>query len=204
MANYIGSGLDYSTPLTITSRQRTFRSETVNLKTQTNRSDAQRWDLQITLTPSANFDQAPAGAALSVHRTVNGISKSFNIEMPQHVGVHAPLNSVSVREVTPSGSTDVPISTDGLGTIIQAGQYVTFGSFLKVYQVISAVSSFDVGETTEVLEIFPPLIQNIAKDALIDFKPEIAVFYARDGVDGTTYASGILVSAKVSLVEALV
>ena len=204
MADFIGSGLDYSTPLTITSRQRTFRSETVNLKTQTNRSDAQRWDLQITLTPSANFDQAPAGAALSVHRTVNGISKAFNIEMPQHVGVRAPTHSVSVRAVTPSGFTDVPLVTDGSHTIIQAGQYVTFGSFLKVYQVITAVSGFGVGDDDEALEIFPPLIQHLAMGTVVNFNPDISVFYARDGADGITYASGIVVRASVALVEALV
>ena len=204
MANFIGSGLDYSTPLTITSRQRTMRSETINLKIQTNSSDAQRWDLQITLAPSANFDQAPAGAALSVHRTVNGISKSFIIEMPQHVGINIPVNSVSVKLVTPSGSTDIPLLTNGPDTIIQAGHYVTFGSLPKVYQVINAVSSFGVDDDEEALEIFPPLIQQLAIGTIVNFSPDISVFYARDGADGITYASGIVVRASVALVEALV
>lgn len=203
MAEFVDSGLRYSTPLTINSRQRAFRSETINLKIQTNTSDAQRWDILLTLEPSANRSSAPAGAALSVHRSTRGISSSFEVQMPQHIGIVSTSRTVTVKTGAPTGSIEIPISTDANNTNIQAGHFVTFGSHKKVYQVIAPVSGFGISDNVA-LEIFPPLINPVVPGDYINMDPNIAVFYDQDGIDGVTYSGGRIVSAKVSLVEALI
>ena len=203
MAEFIDSGLRYSTPLTINSRQRAFRSETVNLKIQTNVSDAQRWDILLTLEPSANRDITPAGAALSVHRSTRGTSSSFEVEMPQHIGIVSTSRNVTVKTGAPGGSDQIPVTTDGNDTKIQAGQFITFGAHKKVYQVTGALMGFGPADTV-FLEIFPPLVSPVVPGDSINFDPNIAVFYDQDGIDGVTYSGGRVVSAKVSLVEALI
>ena len=203
MASFINSGLQYSTPLVINSRRRTFRSETINLKIQTNSSDAQRWDLNITLAPSTNRDSTPAGAALSVHRSTRGTSRSFEIEMPQHVGVQETDRTVTVKDSAPAGTNGINISTDGDSTNIQAGHFITLGTQKKVYQVTSPLVGFGPGDSV-ILEIFPPLISPVNAGDPINFNPDITVFYDQDGIDGVTYSSGVVVAAEVSLVEALV
>ena len=192
-------GLNYITPITINSRERLFRSETINLKTQTVGNGAQRWDLVVTLEPATAIGGNAAGAALAVHRSTNGFSTSFAMEMPQYLGVAQPA-AVSVSGAHSVG--DSTITVDAANTTqVPAGRFLTFPGNQKVYQVTEAVPVPAVGTAT--LNIFPPLVANVADNAEIDWTPDITVYYAQDGVEGVTYTEGVLTRAALSVVEAL-
>ena len=194
--------LNYTTPLTINSRERIFRSETINLKTQTVGNGAQRWDLVITLEPATTRGGTNAAAALAVHRSTNGFSRSFTMEMPQHLGTTAtgstttdgdPAASVPADRVNQSGDSTVIVHT---GATASVGRFISFGNDgSKVYQV--------TGTTSTTISIFPALIEDLADDTTVNLSPMITAFYAQDGVEGVTYVEGILVRATLNVVEAL-
>ena len=192
-------GLNYITPLTINSRERLFRSETINLKTQTVGNGAQRWDLVVTLAPATGIGGGAAGAALAVHRSTNGLSTSFTMEMPQYLGVAEP-GAVSVNGAHSVG--DDTITVDAAAErVIPAGRFLTFPGNTKVYQVTEAVTVPAIGTAT--LNIFPSLVANVADNDTIDWTPDVTVYYAQDGVEGVTYVEGVLTRATLNVVEAL-
>ena len=121
-------GIDYTTPLSVRSIGRVFRSETSNLKVQTNSSQAQRWDLQITLAPTSDTAQI---VDLEDHRFQMGIHTSFTTLMPQPLGVAnriaGVVTNISTRGVTAAGVSDVAIDSTSTVTIPK-GLYVTFGA----------------------------------------------------------------------------
>ena len=193
-------GLKYITPITINSRERIFRSETINLKVQAVGNGAQRWDLVITLAPASAIGGNAAGAALGVHRSVNGFTSNFDMEMPQYLNVPEPPNAITVVGSHTTGTTiTVESSTP---TPVAAGRFISFGTHNKVYQVRSAVTVDDTG--TETLEIFPALVNDLSDGDVVNRSPNINVFYAQDGVEGITYTEGVLTRATINVVEALV
>ena len=195
-------GIDYTTPLSVRSIGRVFRSETSNLKVQTNSSQAQRWDLQITLAPTSDTAQI---VDLEDHRFQMGIHTSFTTLMPQPLGVAdriaGVVTNISTRGVTAAGISDVAIDSTSTVTIPK-GLYVTFGADPKVYRV-TADATVTATDTTATLSVFPPLVQATIDNAGINTAPNISVYYAEDGNDSITY-TGNFVRYSLNLVEALV
>lgn len=211
MAKFLG--LDYVTPLTINSRQKVYRSETNNLKFQTVSNEAQRWEAIITLAPSSNREAAPAGAKLSVHRTVVNTTQSFTAEMPQHIGtdivasgglVFSPVTT-ALAVNTAKGSIAASVHSKSTVTI-PAGRFFTFNGHSKVYQVVEALDLV-AGATAGVygasgnLKFYPPLLKNEFSTFIDLHSPNIKAFYNNDGVEGVTYTDGILTRAVIDLIE---
>ena len=191
--------LKYITPITINSRERIFRSETINLKVQAVGNGAQRWDLTITLAPASGIGGNAAGAALGVHRSTHGATTPFDMAMPQYLNVAEPVNTVLVNgEVTAGSAVAVDASDE---TVIAAGRFFAFQGSRKIYQVTEEVTVPDTG--TRMLNFFPPLVATVADNATIDWDPMIQVYYAQDGVEGVTYSDGVLTRATLNVVEAL-
>ena len=193
-------GLRYITPITINSRERYFRSETISLKTQTVGNGSQRWDLVVTLEPATSIGGSAAGAALGVHRSIHGFTSPFTMEMPQYLNVPEPVNPIAVVGAQVVGATSITVDSTS-PTEVAAGRFISFGSRSKVYQVRSAVTVDDTG--TETLEIFPGLIEALNDNEAVNRTPDITAYYAEDGVEGVTYTEGVLTQATISVVEAL-
>lgn len=208
-------GLQYSTPLTVNSNQRELITETLNLKRQAVGNGSQRWELQITLAPSDNREAVPGGARLGVHRTINGLSSSFDIPMPQPIGLTIP-SSADIRPVATSsgevsggegllrlrrlsGQPDVDLS---IGTYFAIANSDGSPDALhrKVYQIIDTVT---VDDNTTNVTIFPPLLEDVGITKRIDLSPDLLAYYAQDGSAGVTYSDGILTQATISVIEAL-
>lgn len=196
MASFLG--LDYVTPLNINSRGRVFRSETLNLKTQTVSNGTQRWDLTINLEPTTSTS---AATDLAIDRAMNGVSKSFLIPMPQHL-TELQTARFNTDGVTDSGDDRLNLVATSSGTI-KKGQFITVGADTKVYQIVSNDATVTLGANATVV-IFPPLVRNTIDGQGVNGEPDISVYYAADGVDGISYAEGIVVRATINVVEALV
>ncbi len=93
MATFDDTGLSYITPLTIRSRERVTRTETLNLKVQAAGNDAQRWDLTLGLETTSKGGDSSAAGKLASHRAYHGLSRSFSTEMPQHLGSEPTISS---------------------------------------------------------------------------------------------------------------
>ena len=199
MATFLNTGLNYITPITINSRERIFRSETINLKVQAVGNGAQRWDLTVTLEPATSIGGSAAGAALGVHRSTVGATTPFDMAMPQYLNVPEPVNTVLVNGGATVGSTIAVDSTDA--TTIAAGRFFSFDGSRKIYQVTEEVMVPDTGTAT--LNFFPALVAPVADNATIDWDPPIRVYYGQDGVEGVTYSDGVLTRATINVVEAL-
>ena len=200
-------GLDYATPLTINSRERVSRSETLNLKTQAVHNGAQRWEMSITLAPSNNGEDDPAGASLGIHRAQHGLHTSFEVEMPQYIGATFSSANQEVEVGTqgyPVGTStlDVHRGRDGIPDItIRPGRFIRFDSHPKIYQLVEQVRTNGIVSVSA--EIYPPLVHAVAVDERIHLTPDATVYYAQDGVEGVTYSDGILTRANITLIEAL-
>lgn len=195
-------GLRYVTPLTINSRERFFRSETLSLKTQTVGNGAQRWDLVVTLETSNNQGNAD-GAALAIHRAVTGFTGRFDMEMPQHLGTDVDPGTTEVRTTVAHavGASALSVGVQAGRTLdIPAGRYISVGAQRKIYLVTDAVTVTDSGQT---LNVFPPLVDAASDDTIVNLSPDILVYYAEDGVEGVTYTDGILTQATINVIEAL-
>ena len=200
-------GLDYITPLTINSRERVSRSETLNLKTQAVSNGSQRWDMTITLAPSNNKESNPGGARLGIHRAQHGLHTSFEMEMPQYIGATFSSANQEVEVGTqgyPAGTStlDVHRGRDGIPDItIRAGRFIRFDSHPKIYQLIDEVTTNGIVSVSA--NIYPPLVHAVAVDERIHLTPNATVYYAADGTEGVTYTDGILTRSTMSVVEAL-
>lgn len=211
-------GLEYSTPLTINSKERVSRSETLNLKIQAISNGSQRWECIITLAPSNNKGTTAAshhGAALAVHRVQKGLHSSFNdAPMPQYIGTSFDFDngnsivsgSFSVVEdvlTTVNKLNSVLVRTSGTSNAsIPAGRFFTFSNHTKVYQVIEtqAVSSASQGS---LIKVFPPLLLDVDTSSITlnFFDPKLTAYYNADGVEGVTYVGGIMTAATIDLIE---
>ena len=194
-------GLDYVYPLSIRSRGRVFRTETSSLKIQTNSSDAQRWELSVTVAPTSTQN-----VALEDHRFSFGTHTSFTTLMPQPLGVpeliQGNLAGISSDGVTAAGQSAVRVQVTG-NVVIPQGLYITFGNDPKIYRV-TAETSILTTTTNPTIPIFPPLTQPTVDGESIGSTPSIRVYYAEDGNDSITYQNGGVVRTTVNLVEALV
>jgi hypothetical protein len=214
MAKFLG--LDYITPIKIASEERVSITETLSLKRQSISNDTHRWALGITLAPSNNKGGTAAdahGAKLSVHKTLNGIHKSFTLPMPQHLGLsYSPsnLNDRNAGSATSAGAVDTDSTfgrhgilnlTPNVSGSIPAGWFIGFENHSKVYQVIEEVTL--TNGNSVVAKIHPPLVSNISQSTNLITDPDITVFYAQDSDESVTYTSGIMVQASISVVEAL-
>ena len=195
-------GLKYITPITINSRERYFRSETLSLKTQTVGNGAQRWDLSITLEPATGIGGGAAGARLGVHRATHGFTSPFQVEMPQYLGTAAtgnirtdgnPAATIPADRENQSGDSIVIVDT---GATISDGRFISFGSNgSKIYQVTAT--------TATSISVFPPLVEDLPDNTVVNLSPNITVYYAQDGVEGVTYSDGVLTRATLNVVEGL-
>jgi len=220
VANPTFLGLDYSTPLTINSRERVSRSETLNLKIQAVSNGSQRWECIITLAPSNNKGTAATnhhGARLAVHRTKYGLHSSFNDgSMPQYIGTEPYYSAVGNLPVTsstafsPVETTDVTLNRIGttkvkMGiattAILPAGRFFTFSNHTKVYQVAADDGSIVVAGQD--VEIFPALLKDVNDDTITinAVDPVITAYYNADGIEGVTYVGGIMTAARVDFIE---
>jgi len=217
VANPTFLGLEYSTPLTINSKERVSRSETLNLRIQAVSNGSQRWECIITLAPSNNKGAAAAnhhGARLAVHRVKYGLHSSFNdAPMPQYLGTEFtykngdPITSTGFNVVAVGASTINRINTSivrigGASTaIVSVGRFFTFSNHTKVYQV--AVADDDVLSAGTDITIFPALLENVNDDNItVNFlDPDITAYYNADGIEGVTYSGGIMTNATIDLIE---
>jgi len=214
MAKFLG--LDYITPIKISSNQRVAINETLSLKRQSVSNDAQRWELGITLAPSNNkggTTNDAHGAKLSVHKTLNGVHKPFTMPMPQHLGLsYSPtnLNNMPAGAATSAGAvaTDSTFGRHGIVNLVpnrdgylQAGWFIRFANHSKVYQVLEYLELED--GTSSVLKIHPPLLSTVPSGGVIKSDPDITVYYAEDSDESVTYTNGIMVNASINVVEAV-
>ena len=190
-------GLRYTTPLSITSEERVFKSETLNLKVQTNASQASRWRIQVGLEPTRTGSNV---GALQAHKAVNGVHSSFPMKMPQHYEVQSTSTEVLVTDSVganhEAGVDTVKVVTNGTISI-NAGSFISFGSFPKVYVVTEGTT------TSGDIKIFPPLVDTVENLTSVNLSPDILVRYSNEDNTTMNVVDGIIVKTSLDVTEAL-
>jgi hypothetical protein len=193
----INTGLDeelsygFSTPLSITSNQPAYISDTLSLKRKVNSQKVQRWEVSAEIIPtndSPNF---------LTHSVKHGFSEVLYIRMPQvYRNKKQPQVSVTLSNSVGNGGINIPITK--ASPVNLEGQLINFSGTSKVYLVIK-----DNGSS---IEVFPPLLATITMGAHIIYE-DLTILYARYDADtrlGITYSDGILASpGTIKFVEAL-
>ena len=201
-------GFDYITPLSVASNQPELVTDTLSLRRVVGRTEAQRWECQITLQPDA-FGSAGLVNAVQVHREVNGGHTAFTLPIPQ------PLNTAAVAttEIRASaarlaGNSAIVIDSTAPFSI-PAGLFVTIAGGSKVYRVTTDVNftpaNLAAGESVT-LNVFPAITRDVADNALVTVDNVLLTGRHNNNTGGLvsyTLAEGVVDRITLSIVEAL-
>ncbi len=197
---FANTGLSYTTPLSIESEERVFRSDSLSLKVQAVSRGTQRWVLEIGLEPTRLGGSGGETALLAVHRASHGQHTPFNTLMPQHLGTEDVGVTVSARLAALAGATTIHVNASSTFPA-NLGRFITFAGSTKLHQIVAATALTAPNRRT--LTVFPALVANVAASAAVSFSPQIRVYYAQNGQEGLQYTNGILQRSNVALVEAI-
>jgi hypothetical protein len=173
--------MDFVAPLSVTSQQTLFSSDTLSLKRKTSTTKAQRWLVTTNLTPengTANY---------LAHSVQYGCTNPFFIRMPQTVP--SKCTGVTVKNVVNVGATTVNFNNTSSANRPNIGEYVTFANDYKVYMIVGLGDSNGDGYT-----IFPgALTQKVVGEALTcGSKVSMRCLYDVDAHIGIKYVDGVL------------
>ena len=178
--------LKYAHPVSVDSETGERTRETDTLRIQSVRSSRQRWDLLIALEPIT--DVGAALGRLASHRARHGSHTAFDMPMPQISGYETPSNVTGVVRVAANydaGIDSIQISTQPITEAnvehirnISPGTFVKFTNHEKIYQI--SVSDTAAPSNRSILDLFPPLVSEVAAGLNLDFEPNIRVRYDPD------------------------
>lgn len=205
MTNFLG--FDYVTPLTIASNQPELTTDTLSLRRIVGRTEAQRWEMQVTLEPDS-FGSNGLLNTVQVHREVNGGHTAFTLPIPQLLNTSATSQAdVAFSAPVLAGETEILItSTDPF--VIPAGLFITIAGNSKVHRVTQTAASATAGSApfTATLNVFPSLTADRVVGALVTVSD--VMLTARHNTDnggivGYTLSQGVVDRLTLSVTEAL-
>ena len=194
-------GFRYATPLVMRSVRVEYVGQSINLRRQIVASDDQRWEFDIVLEPDT-FGRNKMAVKLSSHRDKNGLAGTFNVEVPQHLGLTVPAGVISSSAVAAVGAESIMVDkTTGGNEIIEEGLYFTFAGHVKVYKVMEDATLR--GSSAARLNFFPPLTKAVGNNAQLDFTPVMKSRYSPNAEEEYRYTDGVLYRARFRVEEAL-
>jgi hypothetical protein len=180
----------FSTPMSITSNQPVFSSDSISLKRQTTIKQAQRWEIETSLEPLSD-----TANLLYTFLISKGYTNTIKVSMPQPATVFKNL-STAVRTLTNvtanAGATSLTVQ--GMSSNIPVGCFIKFNSHKKIYMITSS------GLNT--CTIYPPLRQSINNDTLTNnfVIGEFTLDFT--SIRGFTFIDGVLMdNGSIKLVE---
>lgn len=182
----------FTAPMTVKSNHPIFMSDTLSLKRDVTRRNAQRWEIETgvePLTMKAND--------LFVNFVTKGYGNTVTIKLPQNIGVIKTRTSVSTPTgVGSKGASSVTVSNNS--GLIPKGTFIQFSNHTKVYMTTTNLTN------NGSLGIYPFL----SADVNTTFKHRDDVFmpclYDTDVVSGMVFTDGILMdNGTIRLIERL-
>jgi hypothetical protein len=181
----------FSTPMSITSNQPVFSSDSISLKRQTNIKQAQRWEIEASLEPLSD-----TANLLYTFLISKGYSGTIQVVMPQSSAVFKNLFTATgtfTNVTANAGATS--LNVQGMSNDVPVGFFIRFGSHKKIYMITSS------GLNT--CTIYPPLRQSINNDTLFANNFVIGEFTLDfTSIRGFTFIDGVLMdNGSIKLVE---
>jgi hypothetical protein len=192
----------FAAPLSVSSNQPAFVSDTISLRRRVASQDAQRWEVESSIKPTND------SAAFIVSSIVAGYTEKIYARMPQIYGIKSLESQI---DDTGEVLTLTTVGTASIGSNIftctgirshnfASGEFIQFDTDSKVYIVI------DPGVNGVGVIISPKLRLPVYPDTIVKFgsKVTLAARYDTTMTLGMKYIDGILVDpGTIKLVEAL-
>lgn len=192
---YTFNGATILAPLSITSNQPIYETDTVSLSKQRASQGAQRWELSFATVTSESTE------ADMLVGMITGLATTSTMIMPQIPSVvkgNTAGVSLVISAGVAAGLSSVTVVSDG---IIKKGSFIKFSNHDKLYMVTA-----DVAAGTVPVSIYPSLRTAVAiTDTLKTGSSTVLTYYRNiDSTQGLKFTDGILSSAgSISLSEAI-
>lgn len=196
MAGIIEDGevtIKFVAPLTISSNQPAFASDTLSLKRSVASQKSQRWEISTKLMPSND------SADYFVHSIISGVDKVFEIQVPQIFQRIRTTTATSLKVNTDTAASLDVVPVNCIGKIGK-GELIKFSNHSKVYMVTETLNG------NGYLKIYPTLRAPVTNGTIISFGDDtrMAVRQDTNNLLGITYIDGILSDpGTVKFIEAL-
>lgn len=180
----------FTAPMTVRSNHPIFMSDTLSLKRDVTRRNAQRWEIETSVEPLTR-----TANDLFVNFVTKGYGNTVTVKVPQNIGVIRTRTSVSSPSAVGSRGTSFVTVTNNSG-FIPKGTFIQFSDHTKVYMTTSDLTN------NGVLNIYPFLRKNLNTT----FKHRDDIFmpclYDTDTVSGMVFTDGILMdNGTIKLIE---
>jgi hypothetical protein len=196
---YTFNGASILAPLSITSNQPIYETDTVSLSKQRASQGAQRWELSFTTVTTQNTE------ADMLVGMVTGLATSDTMVMPQIPSAannNTATTSQAIDANVAAGLSLVTIVSDG---IIKKGSFIKFSNHDKIYMVTADVAA-SVASAPVNVNIYPSLRSAVTTAHTLNTGAAAVLSYYRniDTTQGLKFTDGILSSVgSISLVEAI-
>lgn len=201
MTTYTYYGYPILAPVSITTNEPFFVSNSVSLKHQRVSQGAQRWELEFGIQYTGNDNSLFADIVLN-QNNVDAMTMIQTIGVDRTSGVT--LNPTVLSAVGVNNSTVPFVSTES-GKTVAKGTFIQFSNHSKIYMIKVATStnltSFDV-------QIYPRLVVAVSGGETVLFPktaspPQFNFFPDQQNLPGITYIDGAIAGLdKVRLIEA--
>lgn len=196
----------YLTPVSITSNEAYFISESLNMRRKLTKQEAQRFEFGITVEQGLG---SSLHADLMTHWLEHGMDKAFLIDVPQHLFTERETSSrspISVQAAYPGGAKDIIVIGSQSSFKIAPGRFLTFSNHYKLYAarngIVSSYSS-STGLHTASLNISPGLTEPVPKDTQVEIN-DVKAFVLNEADNATlNYEGGVIQKASLRFVEYL-
>ena len=192
---YTFNGATILAPLSITSNQPIYETDTVSLSKQRASQGAQRWELSFTTVTSESTE------ADMLVGMITGLATASTMIMPQIPSVvkgNTAGVSLVISAGVAAGLSSVTVVSDG---IIKKGSFIKFSNHDKLYMVTA-----DVAAGTVPVSIYPSLRTAVTTSHTLKTGSSAVLTYYRgiDSTQGLKFTDGILSSVgSISLSEAI-
>jgi hypothetical protein len=198
MAYLLFNKYPYSTPLSVISNESRFVADSLNLRRQVVKKNAQRFEFIITVQEGAN---STLTADLMQNWFNKGMELPFNIAVPQPLytdSLTVSNSNIVVVANNSAGGSSITI-TSATPFSIPAGRMITFSNHSKVYVVKTSI----VSQTSTVLQISPSLVKDVPVNSTVNVKNVNAAVLNEADNSSFSYESGIMQSATLKFIEYL-
>lgn len=204
MATYTYNGNTIIAPITFSSNEPVFVSESISLKQNRVSQGAQRWELSFQVQNNSSSADLLIG-------TVDEIDNAATMIMPQLKDVADEADALGVVASNASysaGATSIEIRVQSVTSgKIPKGSFVKWSNHSKVYLLKEELDIEAIGSAgTQTAEFYPALKADINASTFLQWGNSCVITYYRDVSDvaGITYQDGVMYNAgTISLVEAL-
>jgi hypothetical protein len=201
---YTWSGQRITAPITISSNQPEFVTETANLKRLVTSQDAQRWELMFGLEPTTDA----GGLFVAMTSAAQGVRTMVVPQIYKSGSVNECATTATVDAIAAAGASSVTVSlgTGDIGKVIYKGTFIKFAGHTKVYMVTADATAVDnTTEALATLSVYPELRAGVVVSEVVSYLDDVDLSYwLGEQLRGISYADGIVASVgSVAVLEAI-